>query len=140
MSQISIQVITPVLTNFFHCMHCEQVFHYAGIGQQMHQEVIEKYPEDVKEEASHLTDWILEITRRYPDRIHFRVIDPTSLEGFLLCLRYWVRRYPTFIVNGRKVFVGSDQDHLECVLQTYLKERPVGTATISRNELDDEGS
>lgn len=132
MSQISIQVITPVLTNFFHCMHCEQLFHHAGIGQQMHQDLLEQYPENFKQEAAYLAYLLSEVTQRYGDRIHIQVVDPQSLAGFLLSLRYWVRRYPTFIVNGRKAFVGSDQEGLERVLQTYLQENPVDDVTFSR--------
>ena len=71
------------------------------------------------------------MTQRYGDRIHFQVVDPQSLDGILLCLRYWVRHYPTFIVNGRKAFVGSDQDGLERVLQTYLQEDPMGDVKFS---------
>jgi hypothetical protein len=120
MSQISLKVIAPVPTNFFHCMHCEQLFHYAGIGPQIHQEVLEEYPEDITDEASHLAEILVKLTQRFGDRIHIQVIDPQSLEGVFLSLRYWVRRYPTFIVNGRKAFVGSDSDDLERVLSTYL--------------------
>jgi len=37
--------------------------------------------------------------------------------GLWKSLRYWVRKYPTFIVNGKKKHTGWDKDALECVLQ-----------------------
>jgi hypothetical protein len=37
--------------------------------------------------------------------------------GFWKSLRHWVRRYPTFIVNGDRKHVGWDQDALERLLQ-----------------------
>jgi hypothetical protein len=130
MSQISVKVIAPVPTNFFHCMHCEQLFHYAGIGQQTHQEVLDQYPEEFKEEVSHLAEILFEMNHRFRDRIYIQVIDPQSLEGFFLSLRYWVRRYPTFIVNGCKAFVGSDQEDLEKMLDAYEQVGAIGTKGI----------
>jgi hypothetical protein len=128
MSHVSVQVIAPVLTNFFHCMHCEQLFDQAGIGRQMHQEELEQYPADVKEEAARLANWLFGLAHRYGDQIHIRVIDPQSLEGFFLSLRYWARHYPTFIVNGQKASVGWDRDGLEQVLQAHLAQSHMGAA------------
>lgn len=122
MSPVSVQIIAPAMTNFYHCMHCERVFQEAGIGQQIHQEELEQYPEDVQKEAALLANWVVDLAHRYGDRIRIRVVDPQSLEGFFLSLRYWVRRYPTFIVNGRKALVGSNRDRLEDVLQACLVE------------------
>lgn len=137
MSQVAVQVITPVLTNFFHCLHCEQLFHHSGIGQQMHQEVLEQYPEDFKQDSDHLASWVIDLVQRYGEQIHIQVFDPQSLKGFFLSLRHWVRRYPTFIVNGRKAIVGSDQDGLERVLQASLVESTKSAATTSKGGLHD---
>ncbi|GAB4541355.1 MAG: hypothetical protein Kow0063_32150 [Anaerolineae bacterium] len=101
-------------------MHCEQLFVQAGIGQQMHQEEVAQYPEDIRQEATRLADWLLELAHRYGDRIDIRVIDPQSPEGFFKSLRYWVREYPTFIVDGREKVTGWDQGALETVIQARL--------------------
>jgi hypothetical protein len=123
MSHVSVQVIAPVLTNFFHCMHCEQVFDRAGIGQQVHQEELEQYPKEVRQEAARLTDWLLDLSHHYGDLIHIRVIDPQSPEGLLKSVRYGVRKYPTFIVEGREKVVGWDQATLDAILQARLAGR-----------------
>ncbi len=123
MSHVSVQVIAPVLTNFFHCMHCEQLFEQADIGQQVHREELDQYPEDVKQEAARLADWLFDLAYRYGDQIHIRVIDPQSLEGFFKSLRYWVRKYPTFIVDGREKIVGWDRAALDAALQARLADR-----------------
>jgi hypothetical protein len=36
-------------------------------------------------------------------------------------LRHWARKYPTFIVNGKKQHTGWNKDALEGVLQRTLK-------------------
>jgi hypothetical protein len=123
MSHVSVQVIAPVLTNFFHCMHCEQVFDQAGIGQQVHQEELDQYPEDIKEEVSRLASLLFDLSCRYGDQIHIRMIDPQSPEGLLKSVRYWARKYPTFIVDGREKVVGWDQAALDAVLQARLAGR-----------------
>lgn len=123
MPHVSVQVIAPVLTNFFHCMHCEQLFDQAGVGRQVHQEEVDQYPEDVKQEAARLANWLLDLTFRYGDQIHIRVIDSQSPEGLLKSMRYWVRKYPAFIVGGREKVTGWDQAALDAVLQARLAGR-----------------
>ncbi len=123
MPHVSVQVIAPVLTNFFHCMHCEQLFEQAGIGRQIHQEVLDQYPEGTKQEVDRLANWLFDLALRYGDQIHIRVVDPQSLEGFFKSVRYWVRRYPTFIVDSREKVVGWDQTALDAVLQARLASR-----------------
>ncbi|NIS83266.1 MAG: hypothetical protein GTO14_24395 [Anaerolineales bacterium] len=120
MAPISLQVIAPMITNFYHCRHCEQIFSQAGIGQQVHQEEIDGYPEDVKLDFTRLADWLFEILYNYGDQIRIQVIDPQSLDGFIKSLRYWIRKYPTFIVNGREKLSGWDKATLDTMLQKQL--------------------
>jgi hypothetical protein len=120
MPHVSVEVIAPVLTNFFHCAHCEQIFEHAGIGRQVHQAELE-YPEDVKQEATRLADWLTELAYRYGDQLRIRVIDTQSLEGFFKSVRYWVRMYPAFIIDGREKIIGWDRAALEGALQARLQ-------------------
>lgn len=120
MSHVSVQVIAPVLTDFFHCMHCERLFDQADIGRQVHQEELDQYPEDVKQEAARLAGWLSDLTHHYGDQIHIRVIDPQSPEGLFLSLRYWVRKYPTFIVDGCEKVAGWDREALQAILRRRL--------------------
>jgi hypothetical protein len=133
MAELSIKIIAPVLTDFFHCMHCEQLFHHSGIGRRMHQDVLDQYPEHVKQEAAHLSELVFDLAHRYGDRIRIWVIDPQSLPGFFHSLRYWVRSYPTFIINGRKAIVGLDRDELDQVLQKYLTEGQAASGADPRS-------
>jgi hypothetical protein len=123
MSHVSVQVIAPVLTNFFHCMHCEQFFALAGVGQPVHLEEFDQYPEDAKHEAARLANWLLDLSHRYGDQIHIRVIDPQSPAGLLKSIRFWVRKYPTFIVDSRQRVTGWDRAALDAVLQAQLAGR-----------------
>jgi hypothetical protein len=120
MSNISIQVIAHVLTDYYHCLHCEQIFSHAGIGQLVHQEELDQYPEFVKQESARLADWVFDLVHRYGTRIKIRVVDPQSVEGFFKALRYGVRKYPTFIVDGSDKYTGWDQAALDAILEARL--------------------
>jgi hypothetical protein len=40
----------------------------------------------------------------------WRVLDPRSAQGLWASIRYGVRRYPTFVVGGKKLVVETDAD------------------------------
>ena len=130
MPSIRLQVVAPVLTDFFHCMHCEQFFQQAGIGEQVHRAELEQYPEDIIQDAAKLAEWLFDLAQRYGDRFRIQVIAPQSLQGFFLSLRHWVRSYPAFIVQSRKAYIGWDRKALDRALQEYVPGLPV-SAEIS---------
>jgi hypothetical protein len=101
-------------------MHCEQIFSQAGIGHRVHQEEIDQYPQDIRQEFTRLADWLFEMAHLYGDQIHIKLIDPQSIEGFLKSLRYWIRTYPTFIINGREKLTGWDKGALDRMIQDLL--------------------
>jgi hypothetical protein len=117
---ISVEVIAPVLTDLRHCSHCEVIFAQTEVGPQVHKEVLDEYPDDLKQDFERLSDWLIGLAHRYGDGLRIKLIDPQSLEGFVKSVRYWVRRYPAFIVAGRKEYVGWDKDTLDRVLQARI--------------------
>ncbi|MFQ6016481.1 MAG: hypothetical protein ACE5NP_13680 [Anaerolineae bacterium] len=100
-------------------MHCEQIFSQAGLGKEVHTE-FEEYPEDFIEEAHRLATWMLDLADKYKERIFIRVIDPQSPLGFYKSLRHWVRKYPTFIIDGQEKYVGWGKEELEALLQARM--------------------
>jgi hypothetical protein len=118
---IQLQVLAYVPTDLFHCSHCERLFDAAGIGAQLHDEIRRSYPPEILEQAEFLVAQLRELSMRYGERLQIRIVDPQSLEGFFLALRYWARRYPTFIVHGCKV-VGWDRDALDHLLSEHLAQ------------------
>ncbi len=79
-----------------------------------------EYPLEMLEDHVRLSDWVVELSQRYGDRILIKVIDPQSGLGFFKALRHWVRSYPTFIVNGRKRLTGWDKAALDAILQEEM--------------------
>jgi len=80
---------------------------------------MDEYPSDLKAEYLKLSDWIRELTRIYEDRLLIKLIDAQSILGFYKSLRHWVRKYPTFIVEGQETYTGWDKKQLETLLGKF---------------------
>jgi hypothetical protein len=86
---------------------------------------MDEYPLDLKEEYLKLCDWIRELTRLYKDGLLIKLIDAQSILGFYKSLRHWLRKYPAFIVEGKKTYTGWDKSRLESLLAEYSKGSPL---------------
>jgi hypothetical protein len=113
---VLLEVLAHIPTDFFHCLHCERLFAAADIGAPVRREIRSSYPPDMLEEAERLTAWLLELSARYGEQLHIRVVDPQSAEGLFKSLRYWVRRYPAFIIDRRTKYTGWEPITIEHVL------------------------
>ena len=121
---LTLQVIAYAPTVFSHCQHCEVTFQEMGIGERLRrQEAAEALPDDLGREYQALSDWVRQVVERHGPRVHIKVIDAASIEGFLKSLRYGVRRYPAVIVGGKEKRVGTDFESLGPVIDRHLAPR-----------------
>ncbi len=79
-----------------------------GIGDKVHNEEINEYPEELREEYLRLSEWVRGAYKTYGCQVWIKVIDPQSMVGLWKHIRYGVRKYPTFILNGEERFSGWD--------------------------------
>jgi len=121
MRPILLEIVTKVITTYDHCRHCQVFFDEAGLGKKFHQKETDEYPSDLKEDYMKLSDWIRELTRLYKHRLLIKLIDVQSLLGIYKSLRYRIRKYPTFIVEGKETYTGWDKTQLEGLLDNYIK-------------------
>ena len=119
MRPILLEIVTKVLTTFDHCRHCEIFFDEAGIDQKFHRKEMDEYPLDLREEFAKLSDWIQDLNRLYKHRLLIKLIDAQSILGMYKSLRHWVRKYPTFIVEGQETYTGWDKKRLENLLVKF---------------------
>jgi hypothetical protein len=87
--------------------------------------VLDEYPPDWQERFRRLETLLRTLSARYDGRVRWRVLDPRSLQGLWASIRYGVRRYPTFVIAGKKLVVETDADvaWLEDVL--HIVEMPL---------------
>jgi hypothetical protein len=121
MRPILLEIVSKVLTTFDHCRHCEIFFDQAGLNKKFHQNEMNEYPSDLKEEYVKLSDWIRELRRLYKHRLLIKLIDIQSPLGIYKALRHRIRTYPTFIIEGKETYTGWDKNHLEDLLDRYIK-------------------
>ena len=78
------------------------------------------YPAEILEDHRRLSAWITELSQRYGKDIMIRLIAPMSGVGVWKSLRYWIRKYPAFVVNGKNKYIGWDQQALDTILARAL--------------------
>jgi hypothetical protein len=121
MKPILLEIVTNVMTSFGQCRRCKILFDQAGFDQKLHQKEMDEYPPDLKEELAKLSAWIRELNRLYKHRLSIKLIDAPSPLGIYKSLRYRIRTYPTFIVEGKETYAGWDKSRLEGLLDKYIQ-------------------
>ncbi len=97
-----VEVIAYAPTAFYHCTHCEVVWHEAKFGSTIHKEQLESsLPSDLALQYQEISLWADDLFRRYLDQIILKVVDAASLEGLYKSLKYGIHRYPAVIVNSQ---------------------------------------
>ena len=97
-----------------------------GLGDKVHSQEINEYPDDLKEEYLYLSTWVKALARYYGYHIVVRVIDPQSLVGLWAHLRYRIHEYPTMILDHHEKFVGwKSEGRLHSRISDLLKSRGV---------------
>jgi hypothetical protein len=115
-----LEVIAPTFEGVGMCTSCELVLAEAGVSDGPTTRAFEEYPQEWQDDYRRLTDWVYDLAGRYGDRLLIKVIDPQSPEGLLKSLRYRVRRYPTFVIEGKTKVVGWQREQLEAALVSML--------------------
>ena len=117
MPTINVEVVAPLITGTKHCQHCQLFIDDAGISQQVQKDELSSYPEEMWNDYARLSQMVRDVTSRYGDQLRVTLIDPHTPMGFWKSLRHWVRRYPTFIVNGQAKYSGYDIGALDSLLR-----------------------
>ncbi len=125
MPPIHVDVIAPVPEGWGLCQACELMLARADLDQAPPARGLDELPPDWQADFQRLSALIFDLADRYGDRVAIRVYDPRSLQGMAKALRYWVRRYPAFVVDGRAKVIGWDTDALEQAIVTCLGQKAV---------------
>ena len=120
---LDIEVVAHVTGSMQHCTHCQVFIDGAGIGGRVHQENLRSYPEDFILDWQRLSGWVLDLAAMFPGQLVIRITDAQSLRGLWQALTRGVRRYPTFIIEGREAYHGWDRAHLDGIIRRRLAAR-----------------
>lgn len=121
MKPITLEIVTNLITIFDRFGQSKLFINEAGIDRKIYQKELNEYPSELKEELSKLSHWIRELTSLYKHRLFVKLIDTQSLLGIYKSLRFSIKRYPAFIVEGKEMYSGWDREHLENLIDKYIK-------------------
>jgi hypothetical protein len=95
-----------------------------GIRQKVQREMADTgLPDDLKQEFHQLSQWAGTLPGKFGPRVHLRLIDAASIEGFFKSLLRRFNRYPAFTVEGRR-YVGADFARVDGLIAESLAGRP----------------
>jgi len=92
----------------------------VGLVEKRDEGDLDEYPEDVKDDYNLLSSWLCELTQKYREKIRIELINVSSFRGFYKSIRHWTQTYPTFIVNKKVKYSGSDKSQLDLILEGHL--------------------
>ena len=84
-------------------------------------QILNDYPDDLKEDYLFLSNWIRELSQKYRENILIKVIDAQSLQGVVKSIRHRIFRYPTFVIDKKKKYTGKDKERLDALLQEHFR-------------------
>ncbi len=79
-------------------------------------------PHDLQEEFHELSEWAYTLPGKFEDRVHVRLIDAASIEGFFKSLLRRFGRYPAFTVADQR-YVGSDFSRVNALISLALRQK-----------------
>jgi len=121
---LRIEVLSKMLSvQTEECKNCRLVFEEVGLKSKFHNQEINQYPDDIKDEVLRLSDWIRDLVRRFPNDVQFKIIDAMTLLGVYKILRHRIRKLPGFIIEHRKTYSGWDSKALEALINQHLQLR-----------------
>jgi hypothetical protein len=104
-----VEIVAYAPTAFYHCTHCEIVWHETGFSKGLHDEQIASaLPPDMMQDYQKVSDWVRHLFQVHCDRVIVKVIDAASIEGFWKSLRHGLKSYPAVIAGGKAVSSGTD--------------------------------
>jgi hypothetical protein len=124
---ILLEVIAPLPESWGICLSCEMLMARANLDEPPYARGLEEYPPDWRADFQRLSELVLDLSARYGDDLLIRLYDPRSLSGLIRALRYRVHRYPTFVLDGRKVTSGWEEERLEQALQAAVVDQVAAT-------------
>ncbi len=121
MKPVTLEIVTKLITIFDHHGQSKFLLNEAGVERNINQKELNEYPSELREELSRLSHWIRELRRLYKHRLFVKIIDAQSLLGIYKSLRFSIRRYPAFIIEGKDIYSGWDKEHLEKIIDKYIR-------------------
>ena len=123
MDPVQLEVVAPMLAGVeVSCRGCGFILGSLGIRSKYRDACANEYPDDWKQEADHLSQWIRKISSLYRHRIQIRLIDAQTPMGLWKQMRYRLFGFPAFIVDKSRTYIGWDSQQLEALIDESIRK------------------
>ena len=121
MRPIILEVLAPMLSTVeMSGRGSSFVFGYVGLRGKYRNACTNEYPDDWKQAVDRLSTWLREISYLYRHRVQIRLIDAQTPLGLWKQVRHRVFRFPAFIVDKRRTYIGWESDQLENLIDERI--------------------
>jgi hypothetical protein len=126
MTPVEIDIVFPLLVGeAFTCRKCAPLFDQLDIHKNYQQACSNEYPDDWKQDAQKLSQWIENASGLYKHRIQIRLIDAFSPLGIWKKIWHRLSEMPAFIVDNKSTHTGWNTDRLETLIDERIREASV---------------
>ena len=123
MTPVVLEVVAPMLSSMgLTCRGCGFVLKELGFQKTYRDTCSNEYPEQWKDAAVQLSDWIRKLSSLYKHRILIEVIDAQSPLGIWKQIRHRLFSMPAFIVDRNLTCTGWNMEQLESIIDTRIRE------------------
>jgi len=124
MNTILVEIVAPMLSTMeLGSRGYGLVSDSLGLTRRYRSASVNEYPDDWKDAIDYLTQWVEQIVRLYRHRVRIAIIDAQSPVGLWKQLRHRVFRFPAFIVDRKKTYIGWDYQELEAIIDGRIHQR-----------------
>jgi hypothetical protein len=126
---VPIDVIAYAPAAFFHCLHCELIWHESAVRRaDRAEQLASSLPDDLQDQYQELSDWVHRMLAAHGPRLRFRILDAASIAGFVTAVGYGVRQFPAVIVDGKERSVGAQFERATMLIDRRLAASTRGSA------------
>lgn len=123
MRPIEVEVIAPMLSSVdLTCRGWSCILGGVGLKSKYRNACANEFPDDWKMAVESLSEWLRKLSDLYRHRILIRVIDAQSPLGLWKQIRYGLFRFPAFVVDKRRTYVGWNSDQLEALINERIHQ------------------
>lgn len=123
MDAVVLEVIAPMLSTVeLSSRGPSFIFGYVGLKGTYRDACMMEYPDEWKLAVGCLSERLREISYLYRHRIQIHVIDAQSPLGLWKQIRHRVFRFPAFIVDKKRTYVGWDTGKLEALIDERIHQ------------------
>lgn len=102
--QVKVEILSFFPTFYSICKGCQLAISASGF--HLTSEMFKEYPDNMKESYKEICNLAFNLSNYFGNHIKISAIDISTPKGIWKSLRYKIKKYPAFIINGKYKIIG----------------------------------